>query len=159
MDIKSLIPGYRRSFNPLIRIQGDFNQLFDDLWKSSVTGRSSHSFMLSPSLDMEETDKEITLHMELPGLEEKDIAIELKEGMLSIRGEKKIDRSEENKSYHMIERATGSFMRSVELHMNLIKEEGIEASFKNGVLTIHIPKAENAVSQSRQIAISSSSEK
>ena len=73
--------------------------------------------------------------------------------------EKKIDRSEANKSYHMIERATGSFMRSVELHMNLIKEEGIEASFKNGVLTIYIPKTENATSQSRKIAISSFSEK
>lgn len=158
MDIKSLFPTYRRSFDPLVRIQRDFNQLFDDLWKSSGTGRVS-SFMLNPFLDMEETEQEITLHMELPGLEEKDITIELKEGMLSIRGEKKIDRSEENKSYHIIERATGSFMRSVELPMNLIKEEEIEAAFKNGVLTIHIPKAENAVSQSKKIAISSSSQK
>ncbi len=59
--------------------------------------------MLMPSLDMEETEKEITLHMELPGHEEKDISIELKEGMLSIRGEKKIDRTKKDKSYHIMQ--------------------------------------------------------
>jgi len=152
MEFKAIIPSY----HPLTRMQRDFNQLFDNLFHSSEIAKGSSSSLFHPSLDMEETDKEIHLHLELAGLDEKDISIELKEGILSIRGEKKLNRSESGKNFHIIERSSGSFVRNIELPAHLIQEDKIEASFKNGVLLIRIPKSDHVLQEAKKIPISTS---
>ena len=76
---------------------------------------------------------------ELPGMEEKDVEVTLSEGVLTIRGEKKIDHEEKGKGFHMVERSYGSFSRSLELPAG-IDPETIKATLEKGVLTVSIPK-------------------
>ena len=91
------------------------------------------------TLDVSETDNEFTVTADLPGLEEKDINVEVSNNILRIGGEKKLDHEEKGKNFHRIERVSGSFDRSIQLP-SPINEENIQASFKNGVLTITLPR-------------------
>ena len=88
----------------------------------------------SPShLDVTETDKEIVVEAELPGIDEKDVSLALQDGVLTIRGEKKHEHDEEKENYRVMERRYGSFQRSVRLP-DTVDEDKVEASFNNGVL-------------------------
>ncbi len=86
-----------------------------------------------------ESDKEYTITMEVPGVEEENVNLELANRTLTIRGDKKKETTEENKNFHCIERSYGSFQRVLSLP-NDAEEDGIEATFKNGVLTITLPR-------------------
>jgi HSP20 family protein len=153
MDFKRLVTLYGHPTDPMVRIQRDFNDLVSDLWRQS---EATHPHMLNPSLDVEETDKALTLHAELPGLEEKDIALEIHDHVLIIRGEKKIERQEENKRYHILERTSGFFSRSIQLPESIARDAEITASFKNGVLSVIIPKKQETEQKVRKIDISRS---
>ena len=93
----------------------------------------------TPSLDITETGKTIEVKAELPGMEKKDIDITLDGDLLVIKGEKKHETEEKDRCYHRVERRYGSFYRSVRLPYE-VKDEKIDASFKDGVLTVKLPK-------------------
>jgi HSP20 family protein len=93
----------------------------------------------SPKVNVSETEKEVLVTAELPGIEEKDVEVTLDNGVLAIKGEKKAEKEEKNKNYHRIERSYGSFVRSIALPHE-VEEEKVEATFKNGVLTVKLPK-------------------
>jgi len=118
MALKSLIPvGTERSAtrsapNPFFALQHEIDRLFEGLARN-FAGFPSRDVM--PSMDLSETDKEIEITAELPGLEEKDIQLNVADNVLTIRGEKKNEREETKKDYHMVERSYGSFTRSVQL--------------------------------------------
>ena len=151
MDFKRLAAFYGRPTDPMLRIQRDFNDLMNDLWQRD---ESSHRMpLLNPALDVEETDKEWILHAELPGLEEKDISLELHDHVLVLKGEKKIERTEQNKQYHLLERASGFFSRSIQLPESAARDPEITAAFTNGVLSVIIPKTHETESKVRKIAI------
>ncbi|MGY3621091.1 Hsp20/alpha crystallin family protein [Bradyrhizobium sp. USDA 10063] len=103
----------RREANPFAFLQQEIDRLFDGFSRNfpafSAAGRSL------PSMDVSETDKTIEITAELPGLEQKDVELNLADNLLTIRGEKKNEREEKNKDYHLVERSFGSFARSVEL--------------------------------------------
>lgn len=93
----------------------------------------------SPRCDMTEKDDEIVVHAELPGVDAKDMDVTVREGMLYIRGEKSTERKEEEKGRTYSERFFGSFERALTIPAN-VNEEKIEASLKEGVLEVHMPK-------------------
>jgi HSP20 family protein len=101
-------------------------------------------------MDVSETDKAIEIAVELPGLEKKDVELNVSDNLLTIRGEKKSEREEKNKDYHLVERSFGSFSRSVELPAG-VKAEDISAEIAKGVLKVTVPKP--APRQSKQIEI------
>jgi HSP20 family protein len=95
------------------------------------------------SLDVSETDGQVEIRLDLPGVEAKEIDIQLNENLLTISGERKEEKEEKNKTYHRVERRYGSFSRSISLPCP-VKQEAIDAQYRDGVLTIKLPKSEEA---------------
>jgi HSP20 family protein len=151
--MKSLIPIGRDSFlartdaNPLAMLQQEMDRLFDGFSKS-LTGLSSRTLM--PSMDLAETEKEIELTAELPGMEEKDVQLNVVDNQLTIRGEKKNQREEKEKDYHLVERNYGSFVRTVDLPPG-VDLDSIKAVMSKGVLKVTVPKP--APAQAKKIEV------
>jgi len=105
----------------------------------------------SPRCDISENDKEVVVHAELPGVAPEDMSVTVKDGILTVSGEKRSEMKKENGGAYT-ERFFGSFERSLTLPAN-VDEEHIEATLKNGVLEVHLPKVEKAEPQPRKIEI------
>jgi HSP20 family protein len=105
---------------------------------------------LAPAVDVSEDEKGYTISVELAGVKREDVSVEVHENVLSIRGEKKSERAEKQDKTHWVERSYGSFSRSFTLPPTAVSEE-LKATFREGVLTIEIPKKEEV--KPRQIAI------
>lgn len=171
MNMRSLIPWGRSTNqqapaiyhdtdqNPFLLLQRDMNRLFDDVFRSfdnrlPAIGAfgSLGSFGASwPSVEIADTDKEIRVTAEVPGLEEKDIEVLLDGDVLMLRGEKRSQT--EDKDRHFSERVYGRFERRIPLGVE-VEEDRIEARFRNGVLTVMLPKTEQAQSHVKRIPIS-----
>jgi HSP20 family protein len=154
MNLKSLIPvgrdrGVAGSVNPIISLQREVDRLFDDFTRGfpAFGGNGSN---LVPSMDVTETDKEIEIAAELPGLEEKDVQINVADNLLTIRGEKKAEKEQKDKNYRLVERSYGSFERTLELPDG-VNADAIKASIANGVLKVTVPKP--APAQAKKIAV------
>jgi len=116
--------------------------VFDDFFRMPIEVFGDD---LKPRLDVHEDEKAVYVKAEIPGLEEKDLNVTLKENMLTISGEKKSEKTEsdEDKNYWYCERSFGSFSRTIVLP-DAIKHDEVKANYKNGVLEIEIPKSEKA---------------
>lgn len=146
-----------RGRNPIVAFQDEMNKLFSDFFGelslpnwSRLAGEQA--LTLSPAMDVTENDREFKVTAELPGMEPKDVLINASEGYVTIKGEKKEEKKEEREGYFRQERSFGSFQRVVALPdtANLDKAE---ANFKNGVLTLSIPKKAGTQSKERKIEI------
>jgi len=152
---KDAAPGYS---DPLGALKSEMDSLFDSFSGSlrAFTGMFGTSgglrVPLTPHMDVKETEKEIVVEAELPGMDDKDISLSLQDGVLTIRGEKKLERDEEKENYRMMERRHGSFQRSVQLP-DTVDEDKVEASFDNGVLKVSLPKRPAAIGKHRTIPI------
>jgi HSP20 family protein len=124
--------------------------IFDDFFRMVPSGFAGEAVF--PRLDVHEDDKAVYIRAEIPGMEEKDLDLTLKENVLTISGEKKEEKTEgdKNKNYWYCERAFGSFSRTITLPDGVNGEE-VKASYKNGVLEIELPKKESA--QPRKITV------
>ncbi|MHA1165876.1 MAG: Hsp20/alpha crystallin family protein [Alphaproteobacteria bacterium] len=148
--------GHTDSFNAL---RSDMNRLFDRFTGGSfpslphLFGSATQSAIL-PDVDVRESGGEIVIEAELPGVEEKDISVSIRNGMLTIKGEKKFEHEEEKDDYQRMERYYGSYHRSMSLP-DSIDEEKIEAKLDNGVLTVKLAMRPEAVKQERKIEIKS----
>jgi HSP20 family protein len=153
MTLKSLIPvggerGVTRfSSNPFSALQQEIDRLFEGFSRGFA---GFPSVELMPSTDVSETDKEIEITTELPGLEEKDIQLNVSDNVLTIRGEKKNEREETKKDYRLVERSYGSFTRSVQLPDG-VNADNIKAVMSKGVLKVTVPKP--APAQTKKIDI------
>ena len=162
MGIKDLIPwsnGGREvavhrgaEVNPLFTLHREMNRMFDDVFRGfdlapfgSTRGLTGLSW---PQIDIDETDKEVRITAELPGLDEKDVSLEIAHGVLSISGEKKSE--SEDKARRFSERYYGRFERRIPLED--VDEDKVSAAFTNGVLIITLPKSTDAKNV-RRIAI------
>ena len=94
-----------------------------------------------PAFDVSETEKEVIVKAELPGMDVKDIDIALTDGLLTIKGERQLEKEDKKENYHRIERQFGSFSRSLNLGTK-VRNDGIEATYKDGILTVNLPKVE-----------------
>ena len=139
---------YRSNLStPVFGLRREIDRLFEDTF-----GRGDSANTWTPAVDVRESDKELRLEVEVPGIRPDDVEITTENGVLTVRGEKRSARKEgdENNRYHMIERSYGSFIRSFQLPQGL-DESAIEASYDDGILSIHIPKT--ALPQPRKIEI------
>ena len=154
MNLRSLIPVgrdqgvARRAAEPFTSLQREIDRLFDDFTRGwPALGGTTQ---LVPSMDVTETDKEIELSAELPGLQEKDVQINVADNVLTIKGEKKAEKEEKDKNYRLVERSYGSFSRMIELPAG-VDPDTIKASIANGVLKVTVPKP--APAQSKKVEI------
>jgi len=115
----------------------------DRLWSRMVTDDEPTLANWSPTSDIVETKDEIVIKSELPGIQDKDVDIEIENGVLTIKGERKVEKEAEEKGYRRVERSYGSFFRSFTLPPN-VETEKIAATFTNGLLEVHMPKKEGA---------------
>ena len=128
----------------------DITKIFDDFFSLKPTDLFENQWI--PTLDMEEDDKTIHIKAEIPGIDEKDLKVTIEDNVLTLSGEKKEEKTEENKKYHYSERRFGSFSRSISLPEG-IKSDKVKASFKKGILKIHIPKDESRESKKININV------
>jgi HSP20 family protein len=115
-----------------------------------LTAAGTNGGKLMPVTDLSETDKEIEITAELPGLEDKDVTISLADNLLTIRGEKKAEKEQKDKNYRMVERSYGAFERTIELPEG-VNPDTIKATIAKGVLTVTVPKP--APAQAKTIAV------
>lgn len=149
-----LVPSRRRSdvmVDPFRRM----DDLVERLWQGFPLGEIAEKefeteFM--PNVDISETDKQLIVKAELPGIAREDIDISLDEGYLIIKGEKKQEKEESGKHFHRVERAYGSFHRSLRLP-TVVEKDKIEATFKDGVLTVVLPKSEEAKKKITHVSV------
>jgi HSP20 family protein len=164
MGVRDLIPWTKgqqlstghESFDSFFTLHREMNRLFDDVFRGfGSLGRIGNPLVEGqfswPRLELSETDNAVTVSAELPGLSEKDVQVEIANGVLSIRGEKKAERTDESK--FISERYYGSFQRQIPLEG--VEEDKAQADFKNGVLTVTLPKAERSKQNVKRIAINS----
>jgi len=133
----------------------EIDRLFEDFFSPqrglSTSRSSSGQSFWAPAVDVSENQDSFVVHAELPGIKQEDIDIELENNVLTLKGQRNFERKDEKENYHFVERSYGSFFRSFTLPRN-VDPNGIQASFADGVLSISIPKAEEAKPRKVQIA-------
>lgn len=161
MAFRSLVPfggtrGVGRQLtgdDPYTSLRREMDELFEDFLGNGL-GRLPSTDRLAPPLDVSEDDKAITVTAELPGVEEKDIDVSLSDDVLTIRAEKSAETERKDERVHMSERSYGSYSRSIRLPFG-VDEAKVEAGFKNGVLTVTLPKPPEVQRSARKIEVRS----
>lgn len=166
MQIKDLIPWTRNKQEvsprdghfdetPLLSLQRDINRVFDDFWhqfERPSLGWNGGLGNGAPRTDVSETDDDVDISIELPGLSEKDVEVNVTDDVLTIRGERKEEKEDKSRGYHVSERSYGSFHRMVPLPPGVDTDKA-EANFKNGLLTVHFPKTPEAKAKVKRIEV------
>jgi HSP20 family protein len=151
---KKEVPIKKDGGHPVLRLRDEMDSLFDDFFKGfsmePFDGRYARSF--NPNIDVSETDKELKVTAELPGMDDNDIEVSLHDDSLTITGEKKEEKEDRGKDYYHVERSYGSFSRTIPLPVE-IESSKAEAHFKKGVLTVKIPKSAKTIESRKKIAI------
>jgi HSP20 family protein len=130
---------WRRYRTPLARPRKDlFHWLLEDF---DLPGFGPGEREWTPPFDVSETEGEVIVKAEIPGMKVEDIDITLTDGLLTIKGERKMEKEDKQENYHRIERHFGTFSRSLNLGLK-VKADGIDAGYKDGVLTVTLLKAE-----------------
>ncbi len=133
----------RQEERPAQSLQQEMNRLFDEFFTgfdlAPFRGFEGTWNAFRPSVDVVETDKEIKVSAELPGLDEKQIDVSLSRDALTIKGEKKEEQEQKGENYYRLERSYGNFQRTIPLPCE-VETDDVDATFKNGVLTIKLPK-------------------
>lgn len=159
MRIRELVPwrsreqsqlSRRNSGDPFTSLQSEMSRLFDSFFEGFEAGPFSKTGFgpaTMPKVDVSETNDSIHVAAELPGMKEEDVEVTLSHGNLVIQGEKRAEKEDKQESYHRIERSYGAFHRSIPLPTE-VDDQHVEASFKDGVLNIVLPKVAPSPAQS-----------
>jgi HSP20 family protein len=144
---------FGRGDDPFGSLFREVQKTFEDFSQRTPFARFSPD-MLSPKIDIAESKDAIDVMAELPGVDEKDLDITLADGMLTVRGEKKTERDEQDKdkNWHVVERSYGSFSRTIPLPFDPDPAK-VEAKFDKGVLRIHLPKPAEVAKKQQKIEI------
>ena len=145
-----------RGVRPFGSLHREIEDLFDRAFRGSNTSATddpeNRTTLLATRVNVLEGDGDYTVTAELPGLDEKELKVELNDGSLTIEGEKKAERTDEASDFHLVERTFGTFKRTFQVPTD-VNVDGIDASFKNGVLTVTLPKKEEAKKTVKKIAV------
>jgi HSP20 family protein len=134
-------------------LRNQINRVFDDFWGgSSLAARNEIAAGFWPQVDVTETDKEVKVSADIPGVESRNIDVSVEDGMLTIKGEKKYEREQKEKGQYRVERGYGSFERAIELPA-AVDESKAKAEFDKGVLRLTLPKRAGAQSRRRKIPV------
>jgi len=133
-----------RPSRDLPNINSDFDRLFSDFFGNNLSKRYNGSERtIYPSIDLSESDKEFVVKAELPGVDKNNVKISMQENILTLRGDKIQEKEEKNENYRLNERIYGVFERSIRLP-NSVDVRKIKANFKDGILSISLPKSAEA---------------
>jgi HSP20 family protein len=133
------------AWHPVSNVLDEFNQLhrvFDTVFDHRL-GSSAGEMSFMPAVDIVEREGSFDIRIELPGVTKEDVKITVNNGVLTVKGEKKVEEEKKGENYRRVERSYGSFLRSFNLPKSVASDK-IDASYDNGVLSISIPKAEEA---------------
>lgn len=133
----------RRPIGNLFNLHNEMGRIFGDLLDSNDVDTNSESSSWMPTVDISETENSFEIHAELPGVLEDDVNVSVTDNLLTIKGEKRQEEKSEEKNIHRIERRYGTFQRSFTLPRQ-VNTADIKAGFKDGILTLYIPKVEEA---------------
>jgi HSP20 family protein len=141
-------------FKELDDMSQRLNRMFGRPLARSEAGRDTMTTIdWAPSVDISETDNEYVIKAEIPEVKKEDVKVTVEDGQLTIQGERKQEKEEKGKRYHRIERAYGSFMRSFDVPDN-VDESKAKAEFKEGMLTLTLPKSEKAKPRALEVKVS-----
>lgn len=154
---RSAAPSRGDMWSPFENLRREMDRLFDDFHPafprlSTRLGTAKGAWDLAPAVDVAEKDGAYEITAELPGMDEKDIDVKVASGMLTIKGEKKEEKEEHKKDYHLSERRYGSFQRSFQLPDG-IEVDKIAADFAKGVLKVTLPKSASAKESEKKIDV------
>ena len=156
-----------QTFRPFERLQREIDRLFDDfaggigrsplgrsLFDIEPAWRTQSAMSAMPAVDVTETDKAYEIAAELPGMDENNIEVKVADDVLTIKGEKQEVKEEKKRDYYLSERSFGSFQRSFQVPGG-VDTDNIDANFKNGVLTVTLPKSTEAQKAEKKITVKS----
>lgn len=152
---RSYLPSlFGRDSDMLGSLFREVEKTFDDFSRRPPLAMFGNGGMMVPKVDVAETKDAVEITAELPGVEEKDIDVTLSDGVLTLRGEKKSEHKEEDKSknWYLEERSYGAFSRSIQLPFDP-ESDKVEAKFDKGVLRIRLPKPAEVVKKEKKIEI------
>ncbi len=151
-------------WRPFENLRREIDRVFEDfnggMWRSPF-GRSLFDMQpfwqreatwSAPAVDVAETEKAYEISADLPGMDEKNVEVKFSDGVLTIKGEKQEEKEEKKKDYYLSERNYGSFQRAFQVP-DSVDADKIEATFKNGVLTVTMPKSPEAQKSAKKIAV------
>ncbi len=161
-------PEPSEAWEPFASLRSEMDRLFDEFsptfWRNPLARRAlafeplrelrSH-WKVNPAIDFVEREGEYEIQAELPGMAAEDVDVKLSDGKVTIRGRKSVSREEKDEEYHLSERSYGEFVRSFGLPKG-IDEDKVEARFANGVLTVHLPKSQDALKHEKHVSIKTS---
>jgi len=137
-------------FEGLSQVQSRISNLFEEAF-GTPRQRQAGAGIWYPPVDILESKEGYLIRAELPGMKREDFNLELNDGILTLSGERKFEEAADGADYHRVERVAGKFSRSFYLPQT-VKQEGIKATYRDGILEVDVPKAEEA--KPRQIAVS-----
>jgi HSP20 family protein len=140
-------------WDPFRTLQSQIERMFEETWPRTQTGDTALSAW-APNVDIHETPDALVLEADLPGIEGKDLDVRVEDNMLTIRGERKFEAKVSEEDYLRLERAYGTFSRSFSLP-HTVDAEKVDAEYKNGVLTVRLPKREEAKPKQVKVAVAS----
>ncbi len=157
-ETEDLLPERQEELRPFSLLRHEVDRLFDDFTHGfrsffdpfRLIGERTGEFY--PEVDVLESDKDVRVNVELPGIDEKDVELSFRDGHLMIRGEKKEEHEEKGVDYYRAERAFGEFSRMIPVPMD-VDTEKISAEYKKGLLSITIPKTEESRARVKKIPI------
>lgn len=132
----------------------DLDRFFDNVFQSYLPGTGDGLAPLAPPVDIEETHEEFIVRADLPGVSPKDVKVALLGNVLTIRGERKQTQENKSQNLHRVERRYGSFERKFRLAAS-VRADQVNASFRDGVLEVHVPKAEEARVREIEVQVAS----
>jgi HSP20 family protein len=142
--------------DPFLAMRREMNRLFDDVFGGfglpSAFGPVLRQMPAAPKIDVSETDNEIQITAEMPGIDQNDVEVLLEDDRLIIRGEKKEEREDKDRNYHVRERVQGAFSRTLPLPFAPDPNQ-VKAEFRNGVMTITIPKPQEVKQKQHRIEV------
>jgi HSP20 family protein len=148
------------SGNPIVQLRREIDGLFENAFRGfGISSFRSEFFtplsaegLLKPQVDIGATDKEYSITVEVPGVSEKDVKVEISGNTMTIRGEKKKEKEEKDKNYYRVERSYGSFQRVLSLPEDA-NQDDVKATFNKGILTVKMPRKALPKSEVKQIEI------
>ena len=163
MDFKSLLPNARggsanapAARDPFAAMRREMDRMFDDFTRGFSAPPVGAAAFLSPAAEVLETDAGVEFHFDLPGIDPKDVAVEIEDGVLTVAAERTVERDDpaSGKRTHLSERAYGKFVRRFELPFD-VDPARIEGHFENGVLRVRVPRPVEAERRAVKIAVRS----
>jgi HSP20 family protein len=139
-------------WDPFGDVDTMFNRMLSAQLRLTHEGDAGKRLQWAPSADISETEKEYVIRAELPAVKKEDVQVTLDDGMITIRGERKQQKEDKTERFHRVESVYGSFERSFSLPEN-VNADAIRCESRDGVLSVHIPKAEASKSKPKQIAV------